>query len=354
MERMQQGKTLLKCWEYFNCHKTDCPAYMSTDLRCWLQCGTYCHDDGDGSHKEGEWLEKMEVCIECEVFRKYFQDEDAIETFSLIGLQFEKYKKKLFAAIEELEEAKNNLEKKVAEKTHELRNIHTQLIQSAKMASIGQFSAGIAHEINNPLAGILNCIRSLLGDPEIKGQRRGYLELALKGLLRIQHTIGQILSFSGRQEFKLRLADINQLIREAVEFIRYRLAEQKIILRYNLSESLPQILCDPHQLQQVFMNVINNALDAMSLEGNLTISTAVVKNDIEIRFIDNGKGIREEDLDKIFDPFWTTKEVGKGVGLGLSISYSIIQQHHGKIDIKSKENEGTTVTITLPYKDYND
>jgi signal transduction histidine kinase len=236
----------------------------------------------------------------------------------------------------------------------ELKDTQSQLIQTTKMATIGQFAAGIAHEINNPLAGILNCIRSLLADPEIKGQRRGYLELALKGLLRIENTIRQILSFSGRQEFKLMLTDINQLLRESLEFVKHRLIEQKIILQQNLSESLPQILCAPHQLQQVFMNVINNALDALSAGGKLSITTAVSNKNIEIKFIDNGKGIKEENLDKVFDPFWTTKEVGKGVGLGLSISYAIIQQHKGTINIKSKENEGTTVVITLPVRDYSD
>jgi two-component system NtrC family sensor kinase len=253
-----------------------------------------------------------------------------------------------------LAKAFNEMAEKLEKVNSELKHTQSQLIQTTKMATIGQFAAGIAHEINNPLAGILNCIRSLLADPEIKGQRRGYLELALKGLLRIENTIGQILSFSGRQEFKLMLTDINQLLRESLEFVKHRLIEQKIILQLNLSESLPQILCAPHQLQQVFMNVINNALDALPTGGKLSITTAVSNKNIEIKFIDNGKGIKEENLDKVFDPFWTTKEVGKGVGLGLYISYTIIQQHHGNINIESKENEGTTVTITLPCKDYND
>ncbi|MFN3966452.1 MAG: sensor histidine kinase [Endomicrobiia bacterium] len=242
----------------------------------------------------------------------------------------------------------NEMAEKLQKVNLELKNAQTKLIQAAKMATVGQFSAGIAHEINNPLAGTLNCVRSLLSDPEIKGQRRGYLELALKGLLRIQNTIEQILSFSGQQEFKLRLSDINQLLIESLEFIKHRLTEQKIVLEQKLSESLPQILCNPHQLQQVFMNVISNALDALPVGGNLSITTAVVGKNIEVKFIDNGKGIKEENLDKVFDPFFTTKEVGKGVGLGLFISYGIIQQHKGTIDIKSKENEGTTVTISLP------
>ncbi len=242
----------------------------------------------------------------------------------------------------------NEMAEKLENTNIQLKNAQTQLIQTAKMATVGQFAAGVAHEINNPLAGILNCVRSLLADPEIKGQKRGYLELTLKGLLRIENTIKQILSFSSKHEFKVMLADVNQLIKESLEFVKHRLTEQKVVLELNLSESLPKILCDPYKIQQVFLNIISNALDALTVGGKLSISTAMIDKNIEIIFIDNGKGIKEEHLDKVFDPFFTTKEVGKGVGLGLSISYSIIQQHKGTISIKSKENQGTTVVIRLP------
>lgn len=370
---MQQNKNFLKCWEHYKCNKTECPAYRSSDLRCWLQCGTHCHNE-----IQGTWLEKMEACIKCEVFAKNFQKENSMETISLIKSQFEDYKLKVMEKTKQLEEAnkkliefkltsvyilkelnnksaelleaRKKLDERVQERTKKLHEVQTQLIQSAKMAAMGRFSAGIAHEINNPLAGMLNCVRSLLGNPVIKGENRGYLELVLKGLLRIENTIGQTLSFSGRREFKQMRADINRLIRESLTFFKHRLQEQKITLLENLDESLPDILVDPHQLQQVFMNVISNALYSLPPGGSLTINTAISGENAEIKFIDTGCGIKQEDLDKVFDPFFTTKEVGKGVGLGLSISYTIIQQHGGKIEIKSKENEGTTVTITLPLK----
>lgn len=362
---------MLKCREYFKCKKTECPAYKAYDMRCWLQCGTHCHEE-----IQGTWLEKMGACIKCKVFTTNFHEKDSHETISLISSQFEDYKRRVSEKTEQLEKAKKklvdfkitsvyllkeldkksnellqerkNLEKRVQEKTKELRDIQTQLVQSAKMAAMGKFSAGIAHEINNPLAGILNCVRSLLGTPEIKGEKRGYLELILKGLLRIENTISQVLSFSGRQGFEPRLIDINQLIKEALAFANHKLLDKKITLRQNMSELLPPVLVDPHQIQQVFMNVIANALDALPSGGRLSVITVSKGSYIDIKFTDNGKGIKQEDLDKIFDPFYTTKEVGKGVGLGLSITYTIIQQHNGKIDIKSKENEGTAVTITLP------
>lgn len=379
---MQQNKNLLKCWEHFNCGKIKCPAYHSNDLCCWLQCGTHCHDE-----IQGTWLEKMEECIKCEVFVKNFQEKDSIKTLSLVDRQFGDYKRKVWEKTEQLEKAKKkladfkitsiyllkeldkksnellkereNLEKRVEEKTKELGGIQRQLIQASKMAAMGRFSAGIAHEINNPLAGILNCVRSLLGDPGLTGQRKGYLELTLKGLLRIENTIGQVLSFSGNREFRPKLSDINQLIEESLTFTKHRLTEQQIILQQNLADFLPPILVDSHQIQQVFMNVTGNAVDAMSNGGSLTITTeyqnkSVLKSQaICVSFKDTGKGIKQEELDKIFDPFYTTKEVGKGVGLGLSVSYTIIQQHKGIIDIKSKENNGTTVSIILPVRDKN-
>lgn len=249
----------------------------------------------------------------------------------------------------------NEMAARLERANQELKSTQNRLIQAAKMATIGQFSAGIAHEVNNPLAGMLNCVRSLLMEPEIKGRNREYLELLLKGLLRIEEIIRQLLSFSGQQKSEPRLVDVNQLIRESLAFIEHRLFERQVVLGQDLANSLPPIFADPHQLQQVFMNVLNNALDALPEGGRLYIETVCKdaeesgnKKLIQIKFIDSGYGIKEEDLDRVFDPFYTTKEVGEGVGLGLAISYHIIQNYQGTIGIKSKEGEGTTLTITLP------
>lgn len=361
----------MKCWEYFNCKKKECPAYQSEDLRCWLESGTYCDDE-----IQGFWIEKMEACLKCKIFAENFREKDSLDTLALVSSQFEDYKEKVAEETKQLEEArkrltdfkltsvyilreldkkskdltaaKNYMEKEVEKRNEELRDMQTQLVQSAKMASVGQFAAGIAHEVNSPLGGMLNFVRTLLGDPEIKGQRRGYLELILKGLLRIENIIAQVLSFSGRQKSEPKLVNPNQLLKEALSFIKHRLEEQRIILRQDLTNHPPLISVEPYQLQQVFTNVIGNALDALPRGGSLNIATAAKDKKIEIKFIDNGKGIKKENLDKIFDPFYTTKEVGQGVGLGLSISYTIIRQYRGTIDVKSRKNEGTTVTITLP------
>ncbi|MDD5686553.1 MAG: ATP-binding protein [Elusimicrobia bacterium] len=377
---MQQIKNLLKCWEYYKCSKKECSAYQSSDLRCWLQCGTHCHNE-----IQETWLEKMEACIKCKVFITNFQEKDSIETLSLIGIQFKEYKQKVLERTEQLEEtnkrmtefkltsvymlkeldkkseelmlsknyieeAKSDLEKKVDERTHEIRSMQTQLIQSAKMASIGQFSAGIAHEINNPLGAIINYVRATLANPEIKGQNKGYIELTLKGLFRIENIVKQILNYSGHQKCELGSVNINQVIKDTIPFVQHKLLDQKIELVLNLNNTLPDILADSHQLQQVFINIINNAIDALHIDGILKIETDSNGKETEIKFIDNGKGIKEEKLDKIFDPFYTDKEVGKGTGLGLFVSYNIIQIHGGTIKIKSEEGKGTTVTIAFPIK----
>ncbi len=371
MRRMRQRKTFLRCWEYFNCKERECPAYQSKDFRCWLQSRTHCHDE-----IKGFWIEKMEVCLKCEVFAENFEEKDSLGTLALVSNQFKDYKQKVSEETKQLEKARKKLtdfkltsvyilreldkkskelttaksyvEKEVKKRTKELRDVQAQLVQSAKMASLGQFAAGVAHEINSPLGGILNFVRTLLGDPEIKGQRKGYLELILKGLLRIENIIAQILSFSGQHKIEPGLVNPNQLLGEALAFVKHRVEEEEIILRQDLVRHPPFIIGEPHRLQQVFMNIIGNALDALPRGGSLGIVTAARNKNVEIKFIDNGKGIKKEDLGRILDPFYTTKEVGKGVGLGLSISYTIIQQHKGTIDIESKNNTGTTVTVTLP------
>lgn len=236
----------------------------------------------------------------------------------------------------------------MAEKLEKTKN---QLIQTAKLATVGQFAAGIAHEINNPLGAIINYIRTLLANPEIKGENRGYLELTLKGLFRIENIVRQILSYSSYSESSS--TNINQLLKESIAFVQHKLLAKNINLNLKLDNSLPNILLDAGQINQVFINIINNAIDALSFGGKLTIETSLIhepkgSTPVQIKFIDNGIGVKEENLDKIFDPFWTTKEVGEGTGLGLFICYNIIRLHKGTIDVKSKEGVETTVIVTLP------
>lgn len=242
----------------------------------------------------------------------------------------------------------NEMAENLEQTNRELKNVQSQLIQSGKMSALGQFAAGIAHEINNPLGAIINYIRTAIANPEIKGQNRGYLELTLKGLFRIENIVRQILSYSVRQKFEPQPTNVNKLITESLSFAQHKLLEHNIEINLNLDKSLPEILIEPNHIQQVFVNIINNAVDAISSKGKLIIETSFNNREVRIKFIDNGGGIKKEYLDKVFDPFFSTKEVGEGTGLGLFISYSIIQVYKGTINIESEEGKGTAVIITLP------
>ncbi|MFH1006130.1 MAG: ATP-binding protein [Candidatus Latescibacterota bacterium] len=230
-----------------------------------------------------------------------------------------------------------------------------QLIQTRKLAFIGHFASGVAHEINNPLGGILNCTRMLLSSPAIQGEKRQYLELTLKGLIRIEDIVRRLLIFSHQRRFEPQLTDIEAVLEEALAFTEYRAREQGVEVEKAYSLSLPTLIADPSQLQQVFMNIVKNSFDAMSGGGKLRIQTEKKDGHVLIAFTDTGGGIRKEDVGRIFDPFFTTKEVGEGLGLGLSVSYGIIQQHDGTIRAESIEGHGTTVTILLPIRrDFSD
>ncbi|MFQ5825428.1 MAG: sensor histidine kinase, partial [bacterium] len=197
-----------------------------------------------------------------------------------------------------------------------------------------------------------NCVRSVLQTPEIKGQKREYLELILESIIHIEGIVKRLLNFSRHEKFKLKTVNLNPLIKESLTFIEHRLSRQEVNVQQDLADPLPEISVDPQQIQQVFMNVLGNALDALPQGGELMIRTSLkAKNEkefIQIEFIDNGMGIKEEDLEKVFEPFYTTKGTGERVGLGLSISRDIIQRHQGTMSIKSKKGEGTIVTIRLP------
>lgn len=361
----------IKCREYYQCGRNECPAFDSKDLRCWLQSKTYCHDE-----IRGIWIEKIEVCLVCDVFKRNISVENMDETLKTISLQFKDITKKLEAEREDLKESqkklmefkttsvyllkeldkknkeiideKNNLEIKVEARTKELKEIHERLFQASKVAALSRFSAGIAHEINNPLGAIINYTRTILANPELKNETRGYTELVLKGLFRIENIVKQILSYSGRQ--KAEETDINKLITDTLVFLQHKMREENVKVKLKLNDKLHCVFLDPHQLQQVFINIIRNAADAMKNVDKKEIEIETFKDDgkLYIKFADIGKGIKKEDLEKIFTPFYTTKEVGEGTGLGLFISYNIIQLFQGEINIQSVENKGTTVIISFP------
>ena len=233
-----------------------------------------------------------------------------------------------------------------------LEETHMQLVSSEKLASLGKLAAGIAHEINNPLGGILIYASLLLEDLPPDDDKRQDLARIIQEAGRCKEIVKSLLEFARQSEPKMEPVDINLTITEGLFFLENQALFHNIRIIKNLEPSLPFARGNASQLKQVFMNITVNAAEAMHGSGTLTIATSFdrERKRIVIKFKDTGEGIPEENLTRIFDPFFTTKAIGKGTGLGLSTAYGIIEGHGSKIEVKSKVGAGTTFTIPLaPY-----
>ena len=251
---------------------------------------------------------------------------------------------------EALERSNSDLERKVRERTQALQETQHQLVQAEKMTVIGQLVSGVAHELNNPLAGVLGFAQLL--------QRRAPPEAIGRGLRKIEaeaercrRIVQNLLIFARKHKPQKSPVELNSVVERTLEMREYHLRTDGIDLVRELDPGLPRTMLDENQIQQVVMNLLNNAHHAL-LEARgtrrLRVATQVVDDRIVLRVQDTGSGIAPENLPKIFDPFFTTKEVGRGTGLGLSICYGIVQEHHGDIRVESAPGRGTTFTIELP------
>ena len=231
-----------------------------------------------------------------------------------------------------------------------LQETHLQLVSSEKMASLGKLAAGIAHEINNPLGGILIYSSLMMEDLPEDDPKRGDLARIVQEAGRCKDIVKSLLEFARQTEPKKEPTDINRAINDGLFFLVNQALFHNIQIVKELDPFLPFVRGNASQLKQVFMNIIVNAAEAMHGSGTLTITTSQSpdRKTALIAFTDTGEGIPEENLSRIFEPFFTTKDVGKGTGLGLATSYGIIEDHGGKISVKSKVGEGTTFTIGLP------
>jgi len=231
-----------------------------------------------------------------------------------------------------------------------LQETHLQLVSSEKMASLGKLAAGIAHEINNPLGGILIYASLMKEDLPEDDPKRADLERIVQEAGRCKEIVKSLLEFARQTEPKKEPVDINRAINDGLFFLVNQALFHNIEIVKNLDPFLPFVQGNAGQLKQVFMNIIVNAAEAMHGSGRLTITTSRSPDgrSVLIEFTDTGEGIPEENLTRIFDPFFTTKDVGKGTGLGLATSYGIVEEHGGKIRVKSKVGEGSTFTIELP------
>jgi two-component system NtrC family sensor kinase len=274
---------------------------------------------------------------------------DLASSFNMVSTQ-------LHEAQREITGWTQTLEARVEQKTAELREAHGQMMQAEKMASLGKMSAVVAHEINNPLSAILTytkLIRRWLDDPSKLPQRaadmREPLQLIESESRRCGELVKNLLSFSRASNVNMQQVQINDVLRKCELLVRHKLNMGNINLHLDL-EAVPVVYADPSQLEQLFLALVMNAIEAMPQEGNLWLTTRESESAEEITVVirDDGAGIPEELLPRMFEPFVTTKQNGQGVGLGLAISKTIVERHRGRIEVRSAPGQGTAFTITLP------
>jgi two-component system NtrC family sensor kinase len=298
---------------------------MSNNLRCWQVAGTHC-----GGEVQGVFAQKLGSCEKCEVYQL-----SRVNRINAIGEDF------------------NNMMAMLEQKAEEQRQLQEQLIHSSKLAAIGELAANIAHEINNPLTGVLGYASMLLrqlpkDDPIVKK-----LQVIENEAMRARDIVRNLLDFSRQDDLKKRKMSIKEVVSDTMRLLRKQAELANVKVELDFDEGVPPVYVDPNQMKQVFINILNNALYAMPDGGTLTVSIKAAKPDgmkpwVEVAFTDTGAGIPPEKIDLVFNPFYTTKDVGEGTGLGLSVSQRIVEQHGGSIDVKSKLGSGSTFTVKLP------
>ncbi|MBI4681676.1 MAG: PAS domain S-box protein [Nitrospirae bacterium] len=352
---------LKPCYKIKNCGKKDCPCYGKEATRCWQVAGTYC-----GGQVQGAFAQKYGNCSACEVYKEATSDP-----IYQIGEQFNNMMHVLEVRSSELENAYS-----------ELKATQAQILQREKMASIGQLAAGVAHEINNPMGFITSNLGTLdkyihkftdyidaqtealasFESEEVKAKLKDIrkklkldyvledigklIEESQEGADRVKKIVQNLKTFSRVDQAENKPADINECIESTLNIVwnelKYKTTVEK---EYG---KLPLLKCYPQQLNQVFMNLLVNAAQAIEKQGVIRIKTWNGDGSINISISDTGSGIPEDKLSKIFDPFFTTKPVGQGTGLGLSITYDIIKKHQGEISVESEVGKGTVFNLRIP------
>lgn len=275
-----------------------------------------------------------------------------------LALSFNQMSLELRAAHEEVTSWARTLEQRVQEKTSELRRAHDHVLQVEKMASLGKMAAVLAHEINNPLSGILTYAKLLKkwtlklngGDDQRRREMVECLDLIESESRRCGELVRNLLTFSRTAPMNLEWADLAVVVERCAKLIQHQLEMSNIQLQLEIAPKLPPVHCDPAHIEQVLLALCMNAIDAMPRGGNLLLRARSLpqSSQVELQVRDDGCGIPADLLPRLFEPFLTTKETGKGVGLGLAISKSIIDRHQGEIAVESHEGKGTTFYVFLP------
>jgi two-component system, NtrC family, sensor kinase len=284
---------------------------------------------------------------------KYKININSKDEFGLMGKSFNEMSEKLDSAYCEIKDWSENLNKKVEEKTEELKNVYSQIVQVEKLASLGKLSATVAHELNNPLEGILTysklISKNLKKDNHEEKHNRviEFLDLISEESARCGKIVKDLLLFSNRGSDEFVEADLTEIINKCAMLINHHLEINKSILEKDFRNGKVRISCNPSKIQQAIVALLINAIEAMPHGGKIVISLIAEKGNAVIRIKDQGTGIAAKDLPNIFEPFFSTKE-GKGTGLGLAVTYGIIAQHKGDIKVEETSTRGTVFKIVLP------
>lgn len=282
------------------------------------------------------------------------------EELGQLAHAFDVMRIRLKESIDQQNQFAQNLETKVEERTEQLKVAHQKLLHSDRLASLGQLSASVAHEINNPLSGVLNLsmlMQRIVGEQGIPSERIGefrkYLAQVVTETARVGRIVQDLLAFSRRSKPHQRTnVNVNAIVSTTVNLIGHKLKLMNVAMELHLDEHLPTVHCDASQMQQVLINLIMNGAEAAQghPDARVTVTTCVSPSadDLILQIHDTGEGIKPEHMEKLFTPFFTTKGEGKGVGLGLAVVYGIVKDHNGDIDVSSKPDIGTTFRVVLP------
>ncbi|NNE65285.1 MAG: HAMP domain-containing protein [Pyrinomonadaceae bacterium] len=242
----------------------------------------------------------------------------------------------------------NEMSRKMATDIEQLKSLNERLIRTEKLAAMGTLSAGVAHEVNNPLASISSLIQMLQRGDNLDAGTRDKLDTIATQIERIKRVTNDMMEFGRVRPAEKNRDDINGIIVNAVRLAKFDKSFQSLDLELELSEEMPKALVDPDQIQQVVLNLLLNSRDAMPNGGKLKIATGIVGDSISIVIDDTGTGISHEDLKRVFDPFYSTKSSATGTGLGLAVCYGIVTSHGGTIEASSDHGKGTSFTVLLP------
>jgi two-component system NtrC family sensor kinase len=276
-----------------------------------------------------------------------------------LARSFDIMRERLMQAMAEINQFTQSLETKVEERTEQLKEAHQELMRADRLASLGQLAASVAHEINNPLSGVLNLsmlMQRILHDGGIPPDRipefKRYLAQVVDETSRVGRIVSDLLAFSRRSKPQITEADLNEIVRTTLSLVSHKLEMGNTRVTLELATKLPAPRCDAAQIQQVVMNLLLNAAEAVQGEGGGRVSIATHSvgdgSAVALEVADNGEGIPDDHVHKIFDPFFTTKAEGKGVGLGLAVAYGIVRAHGGEITVESRAGEGTRFVVALP------